>query len=199
MSRTTVLINLLHDNPWQVREVYDPAYLEELAANIRQNGLLQPPLARMSGHGILSYQLAFGHCRLRAYKLLHEQGHPGFESMPVEVRELTDEQMADFAWTENEQRRDVTPIERMHAIKKQMESFGWTQAQVAERRGLSESTVSNILRLGQLPEEIQSKVHAGELAERAALPLLTYYSLPETVRGAAAKKSWLDSPEKFAR
>lgn len=164
MSRTTVLISLLHDNPWQVREVYDPAYLEDLAADIERNGLLQPPLARMNGNGILSYQLAFGHCRLRAYKLLHAQGIPGFESMPVEVRQLTDEQMADFAWTENEKRRDVTPIERMHAIRKQMETFGWTQKEIAERRNLSESTVSNILRLGQLPEDVQAQVHGGQLS-----------------------------------
>lgn len=199
MSRTTVLINLLDDNPWQVREVYDPAYLEDLAADILKNGLLQPPLARMNGNGILSYQLAFGHCRLRAYQHLHAQGHPGFDTMPMEVRPLTDEQMADFAWTENEQRRDVTPIERMHAIRKQMETFGWTQKEIAERRGLSEATVSNILRLGQLPEDVQAKVHAGELSERAALPLLTYYSLPQPLREAAAKKTYVDNPEKFAR
>lgn len=199
MSRTTVLINLLDDNPWQVREVYDPAYLEDLAADILKNGLLQPPLARMHGNGILSYQLAFGHCRLRAYKLLHTQGHSGFDSMPVEVRQLTDEQMADFAWTENEQRRNVTPIERMHAIKKQMETFGWTQKEIAERRGLSEATVSNILRLGQLPEDVQSKVHTGDLSERAALPLITYFNLPETVRNAAAKKAYIPDPVKYAK
>ena len=187
---------LLNDNPWQVREVYDPAYLEELAADIQQNGLLQPPLARLENG---KYQLAFGHCRLRAYKLLHQQGVPGFETMPVEVRQLTDEQMADFAWTENEKRRDVTPIERMHAIKKQMETFGWTQAQVAERRGISEATVSNILRLGQLPEDIQTKVHAGELSERAALPLITYFNLPEPVRQAAERKNWIPDPVKYAK
>lgn len=193
-------INQIDDNPWQVREIYDPAYIEGLASDIRKNGLLQPPIVRMNNDWAeIRYELAFGHCRLRAWKLLYEQYGLEYAEFPTDLRQLTDEQMADFAWTENEQRRDVTPIERMHAIRKQMESFGWNQAQIAARRGLSEATVSNILRLGQLPEDVQNKVHAGELSERAALPLITYFNLPEDVRNAAAKKSFIPDPVQYAK
>lgn len=189
-----ISLDLIQDNPWQVREVYDPAYLEDLAADISRNGLLQKPLARqVDSH----YQLAFGHCRVRALRLLYQQGKTS-ANIPLEIQRLTDEQMADFAWTENEQRRDVTPIERMHAIKKQMESFGWTQKEIADRRGISEATVSNILRLGQLPENVQAQVHGGQLSERAALPLITYFNLPETVRKAAAKKPYIPDPVQYA-
>lgn len=188
----------IDDNPWQTRQAYTD--LEDLAADIHRHGLLQPPVVRLvqNEHGHIRYQLAFGHRRFRAYALLSEKYGAAYDEFPTELHDLTDEQMADFAWSENEKRRDVTPIERMHAIRKQMEAFGWTQAQIAERRELSEATVSNILRLGQLPEEIQKKVHEGELSERAALPLITYFSLPETVRSAASKKSWIPDPVKNA-
>lgn len=187
----------IDDNPWQTRQTYTD--LEDLAEDIHQNGLLQPPVVRMNTDWAeIRYELAFGHRRFRAWKLLHEKYGAAYAEFPTELRELTDEQMADFAWSENEKRRDVSPIERMHAIQKQMADFGWSQAEIARRRGLNTATVSNILRLAQLPAELQTKVHTGEMSERQAISLLPYYALPETVRTAASKKTWISDPVKYA-
>src|SRR4030042_3627952 len=98
----------IKNNPWQTRSREpDPAYIEELAQDIKKNGLLQVPMGRIiSVNGAGMVQLAFGHNRLRAYL------HLNLPLMPVDVRVLTDEQMADFAWSENEKRRGGPAIER---------------------------------------------------------------------------------------
>lgn len=192
-------------NPWQTRTTDpDPLYIKELALDIAKNGLLQVPAGRAIGFGnpieihfpidqvylinkledpTYSIQLAFGHNRLAAYRWLNdlsEHSNLGdFSHMPVDLLNLTDEQMAEVAWSENEKRRDVTPIERAKAIQKRMADFGWSLPEIAERLGLARPTVSNILRLLKLPEQIQQAVNAGTISARVASALLPLYDLPE--------------------
>jgi ParB/RepB/Spo0J family partition protein len=205
-------LDRITNNPWQTRQADNQEYIMELAQDIRANGLLQTPLGRLTDEKgeIIAYeilpripdaflnvnklniQLAFGHNRLAAYKLLAEQDAGrddkfGYDMMPVEIRDLTDEQMADAAWSENEKRRDHTPLERALAIQKRIDSFAWTHDQVAEHLGISRSAVSNCLRLLKLPEGVQAQLQDGSLSERQAMALLPLYDLPQELLDAAER------------
>jgi ParB/RepB/Spo0J family partition protein len=172
-------------NPWQTRSAEpDPEYIAALAADIADNGLLQTPIGRRDGERV---QLAFGHNRLAAYRLLHDLKDNSditgdYSAMPIQVMTLEDQQMADFAWSENEQRRDLNPIERALAIRQRMDDFGWDLETAAAHTGLSRPAVSNILRLLKLPGEIQAAVADAGVSERAAAALLGLFDLPESVR-----------------
>lgn len=178
-----ISINLIDDNPYQSRSTYDEAAILELATDIAAHGLLQPVLARSTPDG--RYQLAFGHRRLRAYHLLHDRGNYGYNLIPAEVREISDEQLALYAWSENAQRQDLTPLEEARAIQQMLEQFGWTQSATAERIGLDRSTVANKLRLLRLPDDVQQLVQTRQISERqaqAAAPILT---LPDEIQARA--------------
>src|SRR3990172_7368145 len=116
------LLENIESNPWQGRiGELNTEYIEELARDIAGNGLLQTPVGREIDNSV---QLAFGHNRLAAFRWLSENtsgnlpsGLAGdFSKMPVDVRELSDEQMGSLAWSENERRRDLNPIERARAV-----------------------------------------------------------------------------------
>lgn len=200
-------IDYLRPNPWQTRQgAPDPAYIKELALDIAAHGLLQIPIGRMldpqgervgdvqiEAHGgALAYltdnpgavvQLAFGHNRLAAYRFLFDlrdnSNIPGdWSLMPIDVRALTDEQMASFAWSENEKRRDVTAIERSRAIQQRIDSFKWTNRECAAALGLDHSTVSNMLRLLKLPEDMQQSILDGKISERQAMAILPVFEAP---------------------
>jgi len=209
---------MIEPNPWQTRTGEpDPEYLESLAEDISKNGLLQTPAGRLvDEHGnpvtkehfaamqitdgswlhVMSngfrVQLAFGHNRLAAFRRLMDitDNSKTYRGMPVEMRFLEDSQMAAFAWSENERRKDLTPMERARAIRQRIESFGWTQEQAGKELQLSRSTVANILRLLDLPEEIGAEVHAGTLSERQAQALVPMADLPADVRQAAEKSNY---------
>ena len=190
-----VSLSRIVDSPWQTRLSYDEARVDDLAADISRNGLLQPPVGRIvDGVGEVlplgtmdlatpkavedllkedverRVQLAFGHNRLRAMRKLR-RGVQG-ATMRVELRYLTDEDMARLAWSENDKRKDLTAIEEARAIERRMKDFGWTQAQVAAELGLGRSTVANKLRLLKLPSAVQERVASGEISERQAQALL---------------------------
>jgi len=173
----------IESNPWQGRiGELNTEYIEELARDIAGNGLLQTPVGRKTGDSV---QLAFGHNRLAAFCWLSENasGLAGdFSTMPVDVRELSDEQMAALAWSENERRRDLNPIERARAVRKRMEDFGWSNEQAGEKLGLARTTVANILRLLELPEDIQQALSKGDISERVAAALLPLYDVPAEMR-----------------
>ena len=185
---TQIILNDIENNPWQTRVGNpDPEYIKALALDIAKNGLLQIPIGRYVYHDpnpTTTTQLAFGHNRLAAYEWLYDLRNnsdiPGdFSSMPVDLRELTDQQMADYAWSENAQRRDVSAIERALAIQKRMESFGWSQAHVSEHLGVDRSTISNLLRLLKLPDDLRANISNGEISERQAMALLPLFETPE--------------------
>lgn len=151
------------DNPWQPRTALDPDAVKEIADSIGQVGLLQPPLVRPSGDG---YQIAFGHYRIAALRLL------GIERAELEVRNLSDAEMAIIALTENKKRRDVPPIEQYRAWLKALDIEGMTIAMLADSLGLDRSTVSNDLRLLKLPAWVLEHVDNGNLSAHAAREFL---------------------------
>jgi len=202
----------IESNPWQGRiGELNMEYIEELARDIAGNGLLQTPVgrktsARQNTAEVFcrgdSVQLAFGHNRLAAFRWLSENtsGLAGdFSKMPVDVRELSDEQMAALAWSENERRRDLNPIERARAVRKRMEDFGWSNEQAGEKLGLARTTVANILRLLELPEEIQQALSKGDISERVAAALLPLYDVPAEIRNNKSLGYYYKSPAEIVR
>lgn len=199
------------DNPFQVRERYDPETLAELAESIKAHGLLQIPIARFihadtdepaasddyprliqkyrqSPLADYRLQLAFGHRRLRACHLLHKRGD--LVTMPLIVQPLTDEQMYQLCYEENERRSDLNAIERALMIEQAKTSLGWTDTQVAEHLGLDRSAVTKLRQLLKLPETVQAKVRAGDLSQRNAYALLKLFDLPEQVRANAERRGY---------
>ena len=188
MVENLVLLDRIDDNPFQIRQVYDEAGIAELAADIYARGLLQPPVGRQVGERV---QLAFGHRRLRAYRhIVATIGSVGWQAMPVNVQVLSDEQMALYAWSENAQRKDITPIEEAQAIQRMMDGFGWSQGEVGYKLGVDRSTVANKLRLLRLPEDVQARVNAREVSERQAMALLPMLDLPKATLNAFEKSGY---------
>jgi ParB family chromosome partitioning protein len=145
----------IRSNPFQPRSRFSSAGLAELTESIRENGLLQPLIVRPAGDG---WEIVAGERRWRALKRLEHQ------SVPVIVRDLSDEQMLVLALVENLQREDLGPLEEAHGYRQLIEQFGLTQGQVGERVGKDRTTVTNALRLLTLPESVQEMVADGALS-----------------------------------
>ena len=167
------------DNPYQSREVYDQAELESLADSIARDGLLQIPIGRRRADGQI--ELDIGHRRLRAHQLLQARDPQRWRTMPVQLRQLSDEELIRHSWTENAQRSEVTAIEKAKAFQRYMAGTGWSQKQLAQQLGMDQSTVSNLLRLLKLPDVVQQQVLDRKLSERQAMALVPLAELPEAV------------------
>lgn len=152
-------------NPYQPRTNFDEAEIADLCDSIRTHGFLQPIVVRpFDGR----YQLIAGERRLRAAQMA------GWERVPVQIREVPDQQMAELAIVENVQRKDLNPIEKAASFKRYMDEYGCTQEEVANRVSIDRSTVANLLRLLELPEEVKAMLTRGDLTAghaRALLPL----------------------------
>ncbi len=133
-------------NPWQPRTRFDEEKLEELAASIKEIGVIQPLTVRKSGN---QYQLIAGERRFRASKLV------GLQKVPAYVRTADDETMLEMALVENIQREDLDPIEIAISYQRLMDECKLTQESMSERVGKKRATVTNYLRLLKLPAEIQ--------------------------------------------
>jgi ParB family chromosome partitioning protein len=133
-------------NPWQPRTRFDEEKLEELAASIKELGVIQPLTVRKNGN---QYQLIAGERRFRASKIV------GLEKVPAYVRTADDETMLEMALVENIQREDLDPIEVAISYQRLMDECNLTQESMSERVGKKRSTVTNYLRLLKLPGEIQ--------------------------------------------
>ena len=168
-TRAPVALDLLDDNPWQPRAAQDAASLEGLAQSILDNGLLQLPGARAQG---ARFQLAFGHRRRDALKLLHSRGQWG-ETVTVTLQSFTDQQMAVIAFAENDDRQDLTDIERLRAYRHALDTIeGLTVAGLAAQLKMDRSTLANNLRVLALPPEALEHIAPGELGLHAARTLL---------------------------
>ena len=192
MSTMLVAVENVVANPWQTRTVDDPAHIAGLAESIRENGLLQTPLARLTPAGDVA-ELVFGHRRLAAWKL----AKPG-EAFPVEIRALTDRQMSDLVAEENSRRKDLSPIETARAIQRRINDFGLSQLEAGRPFGYtSQGSVSNLLRLLRLPESVQVSVANGELPERLARQMINVAALDPKGLGKIAKEvAKLDASER---
>lgn len=158
-----ISVKKISANPYQPRQFFSEAKLEELAASIKEYGIVQPLVVRKKGKG---YELVAGERRLRAAKLA------GLENVPVIIKEYDDDKMMEIALIENIQRHDLNPIEEAHGLRRLMVEFKLTQEQAAEKVGRSRVAVTNILRLLNLPEEIQNYIIDGTLNMGQAKQLL---------------------------
>ncbi len=154
-------------NPQQPRARFDDDALEELAASIREVGVLQPVVVR-AGDTDGTYFLIAGERRLRAARMA------GLATIPAVIRETeSDERHLTEALIENVQRKDLSPLEEAAAYRNLMEDFGMTHEQVAGRVGKSRSAVTNMIRLLQLPAAIQGMLEREELSAGHARALLS--------------------------
>lgn len=158
-----LLIKNITANPYQPRCNFDEEKLQELAASIKEFGVVQPVVVRKKGR---NYELVAGERRLRAATLA------GLTKVPAIVKDYDDAKMMEIALIENIQRHDLNPIEEAQGLHRLMQEFKLTQEQTAEKVGRSRSAVTNILRLLNLPEQVQKQIINGVLTMGQAKQLL---------------------------
>jgi len=164
-------------NQFQPRTHFDKEGLQELADSIKEKGIIQPLVVVSNSDG--TYGLIAGERRLRASKLI------GLESVPVILREVSgDDELLELALIENVQRQDLNPIEEAQAYEKLIEIFSYTQEQAAEKVGKKRSTVTNRLRLLQLPVFIQDDIASKKLTEGHARAILRLSNDPAAMQVA---------------
>lgn len=194
----------LEPNPFQPRAAIDPARLAELAASIRESGIVQPILVRRHQG---RFQIIAGERRWRAAQSL------GLRSVPVAIRDVPDERLLELALVENIQREELQPLEEAQAFQRLQEELRLTQEEIARRVGRERSTIANTLRLLRLPREARELLAAGKLDAGHARALLSLervedqlalaravakhgLSVREVERRAAALKDGRTRPEK---
>ena len=179
-------VNAIIPNPVQPRRVFKESELEELAASIRENGLLQPLLVRPAPSVTGRYELIAGERRLRSVRSL------GWAEVPVLVRDASDETLLVLALVENLQREALNPLEEAEGYAALSEQYGLSQSAIAKVVGKDRSTVANLLRLLKLPLSIRKFVEDGSLSMGHARALL---SVEDPVRAAelaraSVKEGW---------
>jgi ParB family transcriptional regulator, chromosome partitioning protein len=156
-------VDQIDPNPFQPRKDFEPAELAALADSLRQHGMLQPVIVRQVND---RYQLIAGERRLRASieAQLHE--------IPARVFDLDDQRVTELAMVENLQREDLNAIEKATAFRDYLSQYGGTQEELASRLGIDRSTISNLIRLLDLPEEIRQAVLSRKISQGHARALL---------------------------
>ena len=161
-------------NRYQPRHTFPPEELTELATSIKESGVLQPIMVRRKGDGI--YELIAGERRWRASK------EAGLETIPVVIRNCSDQESLLLALVENLQREDLNPMETARAYSRMMNEFGLTQDAIAAKVGRDRSSVANFVRLIHLHPEVQELVEGGTLTTGHAKVLLGLQSPEEQLR-----------------
>lgn len=152
-------------NPYQPRQDFDEAEIADLCDSIRTHGFLQPIVVRQVED---QFQIIAGERRFRAAQLAN------LEKVPVQIREVEDREMAELAIVENVQRKDLNALEKATSFQRYIQEYGCTQEELASRVNVDRSTVANLIRLLELPEEVKQMVSDGDLSQghaRALLPL----------------------------
>lgn len=161
---TEISLDLLRENPLQPRRRFDQEKLEELAASIKEYGVVQPVVVTREGDG---YRLVVGERRCRAARLA------GLASVPALIRELAGPRLLEVALIENIQRDDLNPIEEAQAYSFLLREHEWTQEELASRLGRSRPAVTNALRLLALPDPIKVDLEEGVLSSGHARTVLS--------------------------
>ncbi len=161
-----VKIDLIDPNPTQPRTIFEPEKLDELAASIRANGVIQPLIVRKKND---RYELVAGERRLRAARMA------GLTEAPVVVQEFADDRILELQLIENIQREDLNPIEIATAFERLVREHGLTHEEVGRRTGKDRATVSNFIRLLRLPDRVkillaEHRLTAGHARALLALP-----------------------------
>lgn len=162
-EETKVPIDKINPNPNQPRTHFNETLLNELADSIRENGLLQPLLVRKKGKG---YEIIAGERRYQASKIA------GLEELPVIVKEVDDQKMLELALIENLQRSDLNPIEEAKGYRQLIKASGMTQEALSKAVSKSRSSITNSLRLLDLPEPVQQYLFDGRLTAGHARAIL---------------------------
>jgi len=150
-------------NRYQPRKVFDSEKLKELAASVKENGVIQPLLARRTDSG---YELIAGERRWRAAQMA------GLRDVPVILREVRDTEMLELALIENIQRAELNPIEEAEGYQKLISEFDYTQEELSIRVGKERSTIANYLRLLRLPVQIREDISKGMVSTGHAKAIL---------------------------
>ena len=158
-------IESISPNPQQPRKVFEEEHLEDLAASIKQHGIIQP-LIVITAEIADRYTLIAGERRLRAARLA------GLKEVPAIVRTASQQEQLEFAIIENVQREDLNPMERAKAYQSLADQFSLTHEEIAHRMGKSRVTITNTLRLLNLPLLVQQALYSGEISEGHARSLL---------------------------
>lgn len=162
-SDTKVSIEKIHPNPNQPRTHFNETQLQELSESIKENGVLQPLLVRKKG---TEYEIIAGERRYQASKLA------GLEELPVIVKDVDDQKMLELALIENLQRSDLNPIEEARGYKQLLKESGMTQEALSKAVSKSRSSITNSLRLLDLPEAVQQLLFDGKLTAGHARAIL---------------------------
>ncbi|MFY9256848.1 MAG: ParB/RepB/Spo0J family partition protein [Fuerstiella sp.] len=158
-----ISVELIERNPFQPRREFDQRAIDELAESIRKHGILQPLLVRPKGDG---YQLIAGERRWRACQQV------GMETVPCRVVELEDKQVCEAAIEENLKRQDLNMVEKAQAFKEYLDNFGGTIEDLAKQLSMNRSTISNMMRLLELPDVVQDAVRQDRISGGHARALL---------------------------
>jgi len=158
-----VAVERITPSPFQPRRSFDEGKIDELAASIRNQGIIQPLVVRPNSDG---FELIAGERRWRAAM------KAGLIRVPVVVREASDHEALQLALVENLQREDLNPIEEATGYRRLQEEFHWSQEEMAEKVGKSRPAIANSLRLLALPAEVQQEISAGNLPAGQARALL---------------------------
>lgn len=178
---TLLAIDAIDPNPVQPRAGFAAERLEELAASVREHGILQPLLVRPHG---ARFQLVAGERRWRAAKLA------GLAQVPVVIQEVPDHRLLEITLVENIQREDLNPLEVARAFERLMRDLGLSQEEIAQRTGKDRSTISNTLRLLKLPPDVQQLLAEHRLSmghARAILGLPTHELQRQVAEKASAQ------------
>jgi ParB family chromosome partitioning protein len=168
-------IQAIDANPYQPRKSFDELEIADLADSMREHGVLQPLVVRRHGE---RFQVIAGERRLRAAQAA------GWERVPVQVRDVADQQMAELAIVENVQRKDLNPLEKAACFQRYVEEYGCTKEDLAARIHLDRSTVANLIRLLELPEQVKQMLVTSELTQGHARALLALGDEQEQVKFA---------------
>lgn len=188
---TFLPVESLRPNPDQPRRDFSPDALSDLAASIRVKGIIQPLIVRRTVEN--AYEIVAGERRWRAAQIaqVHE--------VPVLIRDFSDAEVLEVALIENIQRADLNAIEEALAYRQLMDRFGHTQEKMAEALSKSRSHIANLLRLLNLPEEVQVYVREGKLSAGHARALITSSRPAELARIAIAKGMSVRQVEELVR
>jgi len=186
-------IDLIDPNPVQPRAQFDQTRIDELAESIRANGIIQPLIVRRHAH---RFQVVAGERRLRASRIA------GLSEVPAVIQDFADNQLLQLALIENIQREDLNPIETAHAFERLAIDLGLTHEEIAHRTGKDRATITNLIRLLRLPDQIQlllaeRRLHMGHA--RAILGVPDEAKQVEIANRAAAHGQSVRDVERLVR
>jgi len=186
-------IEKLVPNPDQPRRSFADENLQELAASIREKGIIQPLIVRKNPNNTDTYQIVAGERRWRAAQAaqLHE--------LPVVVRDFSDTEVLEIAIIENIQRADLNPVEEAMGYRQLMDRFGHTQEKLAQGLSKSRSHIANLMRLLQLPEPVLDMLRSGDLTTGHARALITTEDPLKLAKEVVAKGLSVRETERLAQ